>query len=148
VACEDLAGLTQNASPLWDLLTGLVRQAKANWIALVTLPGEDRALDREGLERRLIHLQSDLVAEGGGRLYALLVEHFLIAWMAVNHSDIQLANAMRHGRTTRVLEYWQRQQERTQRNLLRATQSLVTLRRLRPTAVPANATERPIPGVG
>jgi hypothetical protein len=60
-AAEYLAGLSQQASPLWDLLTGLVRTAKASWIALVTLPGEDRALDREGLECQLVLLQRELL---------------------------------------------------------------------------------------
>jgi hypothetical protein len=148
VACETLGSLTQNASHLWDLMTGLARQARASWIDLVTLPSEDRILDREGIERGLARLQSDLAAEGDGRVEALLIERILIAWVAANHSDIQLAQAMRRGATRWELEYLERQQERTQRNLLRATQSLATLRRLRPPAIQINADEQQISVAG
>ena len=148
VACETLGSLTQNASHLWDLMTRLARQARANWMDLVTLPSEDRILDREGLERRLARLQSDLAAEGDGRVEALLIERILIAWIAANHSDIQLAQAIRQSATRWELEYLERQQERTQRNLLRATQSLATLRRLRPPAIQINADEQQISVAG
>jgi hypothetical protein len=139
-----LGSVTQNAPDLWDLLTGLARRARASWIALVTVPSDDSALDREGLERRLAQLQSDLAAEGDGRLEALLIERILIAWMAANHSDVQLADAIRGSATTRELAYLERQQERSQCNLLRAAQSLTTLRRLRPPTIQFNADEQQI----
>ena len=144
VACETLGSLTQNAPHMWDLLSELARQARASWIDLVTLPSEDCILDREDLEGRLAQLQSDLAAEGDGRVEALLIERILIAWVAANHSDIQLAQAMRQSATRWELEYLERQQERTQRNLLRATQSLATLRRLRPPALQIDADEQQI----
>jgi hypothetical protein len=144
VASETLGSITQNAPDLWDLLTGLARRARASWIALVTVPSDDSALDREGLERRLAQLQSDLAAEGDGRLEALLIERILIAWMAANHSDVQLADAIRGSATTRELAYLERQQERSQCNLLRAAQSLTTLRRLRPPTIQFNADEQQI----
>jgi len=140
LAAEHLSSLTLHSSELWDLLAGLARQAKASWFALVTRPG-DGALDRQSLERRLTRLQSDLAAEGDSRIEALLIDRILIAWIAVNHSDMQLANAMEQSGTTREIEYLERQQERTQQNLLRATQSLATLRRLRPPAIQFNADE-------
>jgi hypothetical protein len=148
VACETLGSLAQNASHLWDLMAGLAQQARASWIDLVTLPCEDRILDREGLERRLARLQSALAAEGDGRVEALLIERILIAWIAANHSDIQLVQAMRQSATRWELEYLERQQERTQRNLLRATQSLATLRRFRPPAIQINADEQQISVAG
>ena len=147
-ASDILSNLNQNAPHLWDLLTGLARQVRASWIALVTVPSDDRVLDREGLERRLAQLQSDLAADGDGPIEALLIERILIAWIAANHSDIQLAQAMRRSATTRELKYLECQQERTQRNLLRATQALANLRRLRPPAVQVNAVERQISVAG
>jgi hypothetical protein len=141
-ASETLGSLTQNAPDLWDLLIGLARQARASWIALIAVPSEDHILDREGLERRLAQLQSELAAEGDGPVEALLIERILIAWIAANHSDIQLVHAIRGSGTTREIEYLECQQERTQRNLLRSMQSLATLRRLRPPAIQANVDER------
>jgi len=147
-ASKHLGSLTQNAPHLWDLLTALSRQVRATWITLVARPDENRVLDREGLERRLAQLQKDLAAEGDGPVEVLLIDRIVIAWLAVNHSDIQLAEAMRRSVTTRELKYLERQQERTQRNLVRATQSLATLRRLRLPAIHVNAGDQQISVAG
>jgi hypothetical protein len=147
-ASKHLGSLTQNAPHLCDLLTALSRQVRATWITLVAPPDENRVLDREGLERRLAQLQKDLAAEGDGPVEVLLIDRIVFAWLAVNHSDIQLAEAMRRSVTTRELKYLERQQERTQRNLVRATQSLATLRRLRLPAIHVNAGDQQISVAG
>ena len=75
-------------------------------------------------------------ADGSSQLETLLINRILSAWMHVMYADAAYAQMLQRGGSFAEGEYHQKRLERANRQLLRAIQSLATVRRLlRPTQV-------------
>ncbi len=118
----------------WTLIQGLEQDAIDGWLRLLA-PGTHG--DAHKAEWKRAHIQdqlkrrrAELLADGRSQLEILLANRILGAWLMAMEADQCYVAFARKGGTFKEGEYHQKRVERAQRQLLRAVQSLATVRRL------------------
>jgi hypothetical protein len=112
---------------LWQRAGDLTAVAERAWVELVA--GEDQ-FRTESVKRRLAELKDQLRGAHPTALEALLVDLVGVAWLGVNHAEIQAASPA--GGSLDQAAFKLRRAESSQKRLLAATKTLATLRALVP----------------
>ncbi len=137
---------TYNAVPrLWEDLDALRENAEHAWLALMQPPADSgRGFTREAIRREMERVRRDAAGEQPSPLERLLAHRVALCWLATIHADTQYAQRLKDGMTFKESEFYQRRCERSQRQLLRAVQTLATVRRLLRPIVQVNVAEQQI----
>jgi len=125
-------------------VAGLQGNAERSWLDLMVPPETGRAFTREGIRRELERVRTDAAGPTPSPLERVLADRVALCWIAAMHADTQYAQRLADGMTWADSEYHQRRCERAQRQLLKAVQTLATVRRLLTPAVQLNVAENQI----
>ena len=112
---------------IWQRAGDLTAVAERGWIELIA--GQD-VFRTESVKRRLAELKDQLKGPCPTALEALLVDLVGVAWLGVNHAEIQAASPA--GGSLDQAAFKLRRAESSQKRLLAATKTLATLRALAP----------------
>ncbi len=144
-ASRELVALHNAVPRLWKDLDLLRQNAERSWLDLLQPAVESgRGFTREAIRRELERVRDDAAGQDPSPLERLLADRVAICWLATVHADRQYAYRLQDGMTFKESEFYQRRCERTQRQLLRAVQTLATVRRLLRPVVQVNVAEQQI----
>ena len=114
---------------LWERFTGLQEIAERSWLELL-VPNAGRGFTREGLRRDLERVRREPAGPDPTPIERVLADRVALCWVAALHADTQYAQRLADGTSFKEGEFLQRRCERANRQLLRAVQTLATVRRL------------------
>jgi hypothetical protein len=127
---------------IWGKAGDLAAVAERAWVELIA--GQD-VFRTESVKRRIAELKDQLKGPHPTALEALLVDLVGVAWLGVQHAEIQAASPS--GGSLDQAAFKLRRAESSQKRLLAATKTLVTLRALVPQGlVPARPLRLHDPG--
>jgi hypothetical protein len=131
-----------NAAPeVWQQVGNLATHAQQAWIDLQS--GKNPVI-KEGVERTLASLRTDLLGDAPTPLERLLVERIMACWLQIQYADRRAAAFEQQGGSFRHGDYWQKQQESAHRRYLAAIRTLAQVRRLLTPAVQVNIAEKQV----
>jgi len=139
-AMSSLRQVLNLAPDLWDTFGDIT---KATEDAQLELVAGDNLPFREGLQRHLQTMKSELAGPTCSPLERLLVERVVACWLQVQYADATYAQRC-HELDMRWAEYYQRRQDRAHRRLLSACKSLATVRKLEPPLVQVNIGDKQV----
>jgi hypothetical protein len=131
---------------LWERLTGLQENAERSWVDLTAPDRPGQEFTRTAIRRELDRRRREISGATPSPLERLLVDRVVLCWLQAAYADAHHAQrlAAPGGISFRESEYLQRRSERAQRQLLRAVQTLATVRRLLTPTVQVNIAEKQI----
>ncbi|MDP9366442.1 MAG: hypothetical protein M3Q10_19830, partial [Chloroflexota bacterium] len=129
---------------LWDFLAILPSHAERAWADLFAGDGADAAFARKVVEQDIARKRKEVAGEAPTPLEALLAERVALCWAAAQQADAQYARKLAGGMSFKEGEYYARRGEQATRQLLKAVQTLVTVRRLLAPTVQLNVAEQQI----
>ena len=129
-----------NHPELWHLAGDLAEQA------MLKLIGEIKATAvlKESLKIGFNNMQVELGLATGSRLDQLLVQQVVLAWMRLAYVEYQYSAVTTSNATHKTLEYWEKRLNASQRRFLRASESLVRIRKLQLPAVQINMAQQQV----
>lgn len=135
-----------NAVPrLWEELDVLRQTAERSWMDLTAPPiGSGRGFTREGIRRELERVRRDAAGAEPSPVERMLADRIALSWLQANHADSEYAQRLMEGMTFTASEFYQKRCERAQRQLLKAIQTLATVRRLLGPTIQVNMAEKQI----
>jgi hypothetical protein len=118
----------------WTMLRTLEQDTIDRWLTLLA-PGthgdtHKAEWNRSHINEQLRRRREALRADGESPLEELLISRILSAWLMTMEADQAYTALVQRGGTFKEGEYHQKRVDRAQRQLLRAIQSLATVRRL------------------
>jgi hypothetical protein len=131
-AAKELLALCEAHPVLWRGLGDLQVQAEHSWLQLMVAGDSPRdvfhrRMLQEGAEQR----RRELSKGGRSPLERLLIDRIISAWYQVTYCEMKLTQALNDPHCTlQRSEFNHKRLDRAQRQLLRATQALGTMRRL------------------
>ncbi len=143
-ASEELLHVYNSVPSLWDNVKVLQGNADRSWLETLIPPDTGRGFTREGIRREMERLRSDVAGEMPSPLERLLVDRVVLCWLSATAADTQYAQKLAGGLSLRESEFFQKRCERANRQLLRAVQTLATVRRLLTPVVQVNVAEQQI----
>jgi hypothetical protein len=129
---------------LWEQVTGLQENAERSWIDAMAPKRPGQEFTRAAIQREVDRRRREIGGEAQSPLERLLVDRVVLCWLQATFADARYAQRMTDGLTFKEGEYFQRQCERAQRQLLKAVQTLATVRRLLTPTVQLNVAENQI----
>ncbi len=129
---------------LWKQLTGLQDNAERSWIDAMAPERPGQEFTRAAIQRELDSRRREIGGKAPSPLERLLVDRVVLCWLQASYADAQHAQRLADGMTFREGEYFQKRCERAQRQLLKAVQTLATVRRLLTPTVQLNVAENQI----
>lgn len=129
---------------LWDFLAILPGHAERAWTDLFAGDGADAAFARRIVSKDIATKRAEVAGEAPTPLEALLAERVALCWVAAQHADAQYARKLADGMSFKEGEYHARRCEQANRQLLKAAQTLATVRRLLAPAIQLNVAEQQI----
>ena len=129
---------------LWELLAILPAHARCAWVDLLAGTGPDKELARQTIEKDIERKRREVAGENPTPLEALLAERVALCWAAAQQADAQYARKLAGGMSFRESEYYARRSEQATRQLLRAVQTLATVRRLLSPTIQVNLADKQI----
>jgi len=129
---------------LWEYLAVLPSHAERAWADLFAGDGADAAFARKVVEQDIARKRKEVAGEHPTPLEALLAERVALCWAAAQQADAQYARKLAEGMSFREGEYFARRGEQANRQLLRAVQTLATVRRLLAPTIQLNVAEQQI----
>ncbi len=129
---------------LWDCLAVLPSHAQRAWADLFAGHSADAEVSRRVVEQDIARKRQEVAGENPSPLEALLAERVALCWVAAQQADAQYARKLAEGMSFREGEYYARRSEQANRQLLRAVQTLATVRRLLTPTVQLNVAENQI----
>ena len=115
---------------LWECLAVLPSHAERAWVDLLAGDGADAEFARRVVEQDIARKRREVAGADPTPLEALLAERVALCWVAAQQADAQYARKLAGGMSFREGEYYARRSEQATRQLLRAAQTLATVRRL------------------
>lgn len=130
-AAKELHEACRATPALWDRVGGLEESALITWTQLI-VPGTSNrdVFTRDRIKSELKRMRKDLRQDDDSHLEKLLIGRILAAWLQAEHADLTYADILHRGGSFKEAEYHQKRAHRAQQQLLRAVQSLATVRRL------------------
>ena len=129
---------------LWDFLAVLPGHAERAWADLLAGGAADAAFARRVVEQDVARKRKEVAGDNPSPLEALLAERVALCWVAAQHADAQYARKLAAGMTFKEGESHARRAEQATRQLLKAAQTLATVRRLLTPAIQVNVAEKQI----
>ena len=131
-AARDFLALCEEHPILWQGLGDLQVQAELSWYALM-VPGDTNRdlVHREMLKQHAAQRRKALSRDGSSPLETLLIDRIVSAWLQMTFAELKYTQALADPQCSSARsEMCQKRCALAQRQLLRATQALATMRRL------------------
>src|SRR5215213_5064021 len=122
-ACRTMPGL-------WGYLSTLSSAAMRSWVDLLAPAGPGREIVRRTTEQEIERKRSQVAGKDPSPLERLLAERVALCWVAATYADAEYTRKLKAGMSFREGEYFSKRCEQTNRQLLRAIESLARVRRL------------------
>jgi hypothetical protein len=129
-ASQALIEACQTMPELWGYLSTLSTLAERSWVDLLASAGPGREIVRRTIEKEIERKRSQVAGEEPSPLERLLAERVALCWVAASYVDAEYARKLKSGMSFREGEYLARRCEQTNRQLLKAIESLARVRRL------------------
>jgi hypothetical protein len=129
-ASQALIEACQTVPRLWEILSTLSSLAVRSWVDLLAPTGPGSEITRRTIEKEIERKRSEVAGEGSSPLERLLAERVALCWLAANYADAEYTRKLKAGMSFREGEYYSRRCEQTNRQLLKAIESLARVRRL------------------
>ena len=143
-ASAALLHVYKTAPKLLEEASGLQSNAERIWLDTLLPPNSGRDFTRERFRRELDQLRQDVAGEAPSPLERLLTDRVVLCWLSATAADSQYAQKQGGGTSLKEIEFYQKRCERANRQLLRAVQTLATVRRLLTPMVQVNVAEQQI----
>jgi hypothetical protein len=127
-AAAALLAACEETPRIWHMLQAVAGLAERAWVALLADDGEP--LRRGIVEQELTRKRAEVAGAHPSPLEALLAERVVLCWLAAAHADAQYARKLKTGMSFREGSYYAKRCEQTNRQLLKANESLARVRRL------------------
>jgi hypothetical protein len=115
---------------LWGYLSTLSSLAVRSWVDLLASERPGGEIIRRTIEKEIERKRSQVAGEDPSPLERLLAERVALCWVAASYADAEYARKLKAGMSFREGEYLSRRCEQTNRQLLKAIESLARVRRL------------------
>jgi hypothetical protein len=129
-ASQALIKACQTVPRLWEILSTLSSMAVRSWVGLLTPAGPGTEITRLTIEKEIERKRTEVAGEVSSPLERLLAERVALCWVAANYADAEYARKLKSGMSFREGEYYSKRCEQTNRQLLKAIESLARVRRL------------------
>ena len=129
---------------LWEFLAVLPHHAERAWANLLAGTAPDAELTRRVVEQDIVRKRREVAGADPTPLEALLAERVALCWVAAQQADAQYARRLAGGMSFREGAYYARRSEQANRQLLKAVQTLATVRRLLAPTMQLNLAEKQI----
>lgn len=145
-AAKALIAAYDKVPRLWERITMLQDNAERSWLDLMLPDSPDTKFPRAALRRELDRRRQEVAGEEASPLERVLAERVALCWIQATHADTQYAQrlATPGGITLKESEFLHRRCERASRQLLRAVQTLATVRKLLAPTIQVNVAEKQI----
>ena len=120
----------QTMPRLWEILSTLSSLAVRSWIDLLASERPGAEIVRRTIEKEIERKRNEAAGENPSPLERLLAERVALCWVAASYADAEYARKLKAGMSFREGEYFARRCEQTNRQLLKAIESLARVRRL------------------
>jgi hypothetical protein len=101
-----------------------------SWVDLLAPAGPGTEITRRTIEKEIERKRSEVAGEDPSPLERLLAERVVLCWVAASHADAEYTRKLKEGMSFREGEYYSKRCEQTNRQLLKAIESLARVRRL------------------
>ena len=129
-ASQALIEACQTMPWLWESLSTLSTMAVASWIELLAPDKPGAGTGRRATEQEIARKRREVAGDNPSLLERLLAERVALCWVAAIYADSQYAHKLKEGMSFREGEYYSKRSEQTNRQLLKAIESLARVRRL------------------
>ena len=129
-ASQALIEACQTMPELWRYLSTLSSLAVRSWVDLLASTGPGREIVRHTTEKEIERKRSEVAGENPSPLERLLAERVALCWVAATYADAEYTRKLKEGMSFREGEYYSKRCEQTNRQLLKAIESLARVRRL------------------
>ena len=129
-ASQALIEACQSMPRLWQYLSTLSSLAVQSWVDLLASAGPGREIVRRTTEQEIERKRSEVAGQNPSPLERLLAERVALCWVAATYADAEYARKLKAGMSFREGEYYSKRCEQTNRQLLKAIESLARVRRL------------------
>jgi hypothetical protein len=129
-ASQALIEACQTVPRLWEILSTLSSLAVRSWVDLLAPAGPGTEITRRIIEKEIERKRSEVAGEDPSPLERLLAERVALCWLAANYADAEYTRKLKTGMSFREGEYYSKRCEQTNRQLLKAIESLARVRRL------------------
>ena len=129
-ASQALIEACQTVPRLWEILSTLSSLAVRSWVDLLASAGPGREIVRRSIEKEIERKRHAAAGEDPSPLERLLAERVALCWVAATYADAEYTRKLKGGMSFREGEYYGKRCEQTNRQLLKAIESLARVRRL------------------
>src|SRR5215217_4686364 len=129
-ASQALIEARQTVPRLWEILSTLSSLAVRSWVDLLAPAGPGSEITRRTIEKEIERKRSEVAGEAPSPLERLLAERVALCWLASSYADAEYTRKLNAGMSFREGEYYSKRCEQTNRQLLKAIESLARVRRL------------------
>jgi hypothetical protein len=129
-ASQALIEACQSMPQLWGYLSTLSSAAVRSWVDLLAPAGPGQEIVRRTTEQEIERKRNQVAGEHPSPLERLLAEGVVLCWVAATYADAEYTRKLKNGVSFREGEYYSKRCEQTNRQLLKAIESLARVRRL------------------
>jgi len=129
-ASQALIEACQTVPRLWEILSTLSSLAVRTWVDLLAPAGPGSEITRRTIEKEIERKRNEVAGEDSSPLERLLAKRVALCWLAASYADAEYARKLKAGISFREREFYGKRCEQTNRQLLKAIESLARVRRL------------------
>jgi hypothetical protein len=129
-ASQALIAACQSVPKLWETLAIVSGLAVRSWVDLLASDKPGSGITRRTIEQEIERTRIEAAGENPSPLERLLAERVALCWVAATYADAEYTRKLKAGMSFREGEYFSRRCEQTNRQLLKAIESLARVRRL------------------
>ena len=129
-ASQALIEACQTVPRLWEILSTLSSLAVRSWVDLLASERPGTEIVRRSIEKEIERKRTEAAGEDPSPLERLLAERVALCWVAATYADAEYTRKLKAGMSFREGEYYGKRCEQTNRQLLKAIESLARVRRL------------------
>jgi hypothetical protein len=129
-ASHALIEACQTVPRIWEMLSTLSSLAVRSWVDLLASERPGTEIARRAIEKEIERKRNEVVGENPALLERRLAEWVALCWLAAHYADAEDTRKLKAGMSFQEGEYYSRRCEQTNRQLLKAIESLARVRRL------------------
>jgi hypothetical protein len=129
-ASQALIQACQAVPRLWEIMAILSSMAVRSWVDLLASDKPGAGVARRTIEKEIERKRVEVAGEDPSPLEQLLAERVALCWVAATYADAEYTRKLKEGMSFREGEYYSKRCEQTNRQLLKAIESLARVRRL------------------
>ena len=129
-ASQALIEACQTVPRLWEILSTLSSLAVRSWVDLLASERPGTEIVRRSIEKEIERKRTEAAGESPSPLERLLAERVALCWVAATYADAEYTRKLKEGMSFREGEYYGKRCEQTNRQLIKAIESLARVRRL------------------